>query len=246
MEIPELHSFVKKTSMSIKQYMDWPIDRRFWLPLSVQANDQLILLNGELGHLGFDPSADDIWSYIWGTTCFSSKKAYSCLRGTFHASPLFKWLWQSRAQNKHKFFFWLLLKDRLNTRNMLRRRNMHLEEYCCVLCVSNAEEDILHLFFECPFSQACWIFLGINWDTSLDHQLMFLRAREDFGSIIFREIVILVMWALWAHRNNIIFDGASLSFASWKRNFLSDLNAVTLRVKPLLKDKINLFVSSLI
>ncbi|KAF8661801.1 hypothetical protein HU200_056756 [Digitaria exilis] len=68
---------------------------------------------------------------------------------------------------------------------------MHLDTYVCVCCVDHIEEDIIHLFFECPFSQACWIYLGIEWDTTINHQLMFLRAREKFGSIIFREIIIL-------------------------------------------------------
>ncbi|KAF8765713.1 hypothetical protein HU200_008216 [Digitaria exilis] len=84
---------------------------------------------------------------------------------------------------------------------------MHLESYRCVLCVEDVDGDILHLLFQCQFSQACWIYLGIEWDTSIDHQLMFLRAREKFGSVIFREIIILAMWALWTHRNSIIFDG---------------------------------------
>lgn len=57
--------------------------------------------------------------------------------------------------NTHKFFFWLMLRDRLNTRAMLQRKNMHLDSYCGVLCVVNIEEDIMHLFFECPFSSAC-------------------------------------------------------------------------------------------
>jgi hypothetical protein len=33
--------------------------------------------------------------------------------------------------------------------------------------------------------------LGIVWDITLDHQLMFLKAREDFNSVIFREVVII-------------------------------------------------------
>ncbi|KAF8699720.1 hypothetical protein HU200_034672 [Digitaria exilis] len=118
---------------------------------------------------------------------------------------------------------------------------MHLESYRCVLCVEDVDEDILHLFFQCPFSQACWIYLGIEWDTSIEHQLMFLRAREKFGPIIFREIIILAMWALWTHRNSIIFDGACRSFAVWRRRFIDEMNAVTLRVKPMLKDKFNLW-----
>ncbi|RCV37613.1 hypothetical protein SETIT_8G077800v2 [Setaria italica] len=122
---------------------------------------------------------------------------------------------------------------------------MFLQPYNCVLCIELQEEDRFHLFFNCPFSQACWIFLGINWDTSLDYGQMILKARQEFGKVFFREIVIIACWAIWCYRNNIIFDRASLSFAAWRGLFEKDMKLVTLRVKPSLKDKILLWLSSL-
>ena len=52
--------------------------------------------------------------------------------------------------------------DRLNTRNILKRKKHKLEgnNYNCVLCSNNVEETAFH----CPFSQACWRLLGIHWD----------------------------------------------------------------------------------
>jgi hypothetical protein len=32
---------------------------------------------------------------------------------------VFRWLWKTCCQNKRKIFFWLLLKDRLSTRQLL-------------------------------------------------------------------------------------------------------------------------------
>jgi hypothetical protein len=34
-----------------------------------------------------------------------------------------------------KFFLWLLLNDRLNTRVLLQRKNMTLDSYTCELCL---------------------------------------------------------------------------------------------------------------
>jgi hypothetical protein len=67
--------------------------------------------------------------------------------------PLFSWLWLWSSENfgKHKFFFWLLLKDYLNTRNLLRRKNKVLEDYNCAIGNSGTEETCMHLFFECSF-----------------------------------------------------------------------------------------------
>ncbi|KAF8686674.1 hypothetical protein HU200_043505 [Digitaria exilis] len=65
------------------------------------------------------------------------------------------------------------------------------------------------IFFICSLSvplvrlvESSWVLIG---GTSLNHQIIFLRAREKFGSYIFREIIIIAIWALWVHRNIIIF-----------------------------------------
>src|SRR3954463_3586480 len=65
-------------------------------------------------------------------------------------------LWKSSCQRKHKFFFWLLLLDRLNTRNLLKRKCFTLASYECVFHGCISEETILHLFWDSPFAKACW------------------------------------------------------------------------------------------
>ncbi|KAF8671047.1 hypothetical protein HU200_050326 [Digitaria exilis] len=67
------------------------------------------------------------------------------------------------------------------------------------------------MFFDCPFSQACWIYLGIKWDLSLQPLDMIIASRQGIGSTIFREIVIVAAWSLWM--TNI------LSFAKWRTMF---------------------------
>jgi hypothetical protein len=66
--------------------------------------------------------SEDSWSYIWGSATFTPKLAYKQLQGTCVAHPLFSWLWKSCGRGKHKFFGWLLFCDRLNTRDILKRK----------------------------------------------------------------------------------------------------------------------------
>lgn len=160
-------------------FIDNEPSRVFFLPLSAQASEQYDSLLRIIMDSAENLEAHDSWSYTWGSS-YSSKKAYKSLQGTVEASPLFLWVWKSGNLGKHKFFIWLLIKDRLNT----------MEDYSCVLCNSNSEETSFHLFFKCPFSLAYWNSIGIQWDLSLQPLDMIIQARLNFGSHIFREILI--------------------------------------------------------
>nr|TKW03477.1 hypothetical protein SEVIR_7G027000v2 [Setaria viridis] len=123
---------------------------------------------------------------------------------------------------------------------------MHLDNYNCVHCVENLEESVAHLFFNCPFSEACWIYLDIQWDSSLHPLQMIIQARQRFGSCIIREIVIVACWTLWCHRNSIVFNAQSLSFARWRLSFVEEMRRVSLRAKTSMGDKINIWLSNLL
>jgi hypothetical protein len=71
---------------------------------------------------------------------------------------------------------------------------------------------------------------------------MVLHARIQFNSVICREIFIIGCWSLWCHRNDIIFYISSLSFSQWRRFFISELQTVSLRVKPRVQEKIRIFL----
>jgi hypothetical protein len=96
---------------------------------------------------------------------------------------------------KYKFFFWLPLKDRLNARDLLKRKNMELPD-TCVLCNDNKEEDLLHLFFEYLFNKWCWRFVHVHWNTTLSPQDMFIASRRRFDSIIFKEVIMIALCSL--------------------------------------------------
>ena len=106
----------------------------------------------------------DRWIFMWGSHEYSSQKFYALIFRNMQVPPSFTWLWKSKCTPRIKIFGWLLLVDRLNTRNMLRRRHFHLDAgYTCVMCNLGVEEDINHLFFDCPFAKYCWLSLQIQW-----------------------------------------------------------------------------------
>jgi len=82
------------------------------------------------------------------------------------------------------------MMDRLNRRNIIRRKKLKLEgnHYNCVLCNMNVEEMAFHLFFTCSFSQLCWQFLGIQWNLTSDFFQMIIQAKQAFPYPFFMEV----------------------------------------------------------
>ncbi|KAF8669911.1 hypothetical protein HU200_051092 [Digitaria exilis] len=115
-----------------------------------------------------------------------------------------------------------MLRDRLNTRNILRRKSRVLENYNCPLCNSSAEETVEHLSFSCSFSTWCWRFMNIQWDLRLSLMERIIQGRRDFRNKIFRELIMVACWALWTHRNE-------------KMIFKEELSLVVHRTKPSLE-----------
>jgi hypothetical protein len=132
----------------------------FHIPMSPEAYQQFLLLEEALQKHQITNTLDRWW-YNWGTRQYSSQKAYKHMIGHESVHPIYRWLWKSKCQPKHKVFFWLLLKDRLNTRSLLRRRNMELESYTCENCILQKEETVGHLFLRCGFACHCWQLVSI-------------------------------------------------------------------------------------
>jgi hypothetical protein len=143
----------------------------------------------------------------------------------------YKWLWKSKCQPKHKVFFWLLLKDRLNTRNILRRKNMELASFDCVFCVNSTEETAQHLFLQCPFAGQCWDSIQIEAPMNTNFPEAVSQIKDQIQSSFFMETIILMSWSIWKTRNNQIFEGIPPSIGSAKLLFRKELLLLTHRVK---------------
>jgi len=181
-----------------------------------------------------DERESDIWSYIWGSAFFSSSKAYKHLTGHRVVHSSFNWLWKSSCQNKHKVFFWLLLNDRLSTRELLRRRSMELPSYLCVCCNRSVEESLSHLFLHCPFAQSCWNSIGLLIGRS-DPYSSLENLRTQLGVPFFMEIIILMSWCIWMQRNDFIFKGLLPSQEQCRNHFVKEFALVILRAKTIVK-----------
>jgi hypothetical protein len=197
----------------------------FSLPVSVQAFNQLQELESSLLNLAFSDE-NDTWEYIWGSSLFSSRKAYRQLLGTSNVHPVFKWLWKSSCQHKHMVFFWLLVQDRLSTRSTLRRKSMPLPSYDCVLCGFDTEETVEHLFLHCVFAKTCWSLVGITVPSALDPFRILEDVKLQLNVPFFMEIIVILSWSIWTVRNNLIFNGVAASAENCRTLYKSTFGLV--------------------
>jgi hypothetical protein len=233
-KFPHLITFAKKTNISVNEaVLTEYTEDLFNLPLSQEAfeefNDLEIICQEAMEKVLSD--GKDTWSYIWGNSEFSSQKAYKALIGVQPAVPLFSWIWKSSCQAKHKFFFWLLLNDRLNTRNLLGRKKMVLQSYNCATLECNREETLQHLFLTCPFAEECWNFISPSRQRNLSVNEALQDLKCSLNLPFSMDIIILASWALWMTRNNKIFRGQNASFQGWKAIYMEELKLLAHRMK---------------
>ena len=161
--------------------------------------------------------------------------------------PIFKYIWKCSCTLKIKVFGWLLLMDRLNTRDMMQRRHWNIQDDTCVLCQSSFHEDRVHLFFSCNFSQRVWNYLGISWPASPNQStfMMASASRKDFNRPFYSEVVFIAAWNIWTQRNGKIFRNEAPSFRAWRRNFVHDLSLLAHRIKCKYRDSLLPWIASL-
>jgi hypothetical protein len=237
-KFPRLHSFAIDKLASVKNILDLddPIDA-FHLPLSTRAFDEFQEFNHLLNQISSTRNANDkdLWSYSWGTH-FSAKKFYK-MHFEHIQAPLFSpWIWKSKCTPKIKSFFWLLVNDRLNTKDMLMRRSFNLNDNgLCRMCDNGLIETRDHLFWSCTFSLQCWQFINIKLEDNIDLSQMIATARSDFGKPFFFEAFATAAWNIWKQRNAHIFDNVTPSVRSWSFSFKRDLYLLSYRMKGDLK-----------
>jgi hypothetical protein len=227
-QYPELFSFACNSKLTVKEanQKDHLIEI-FQLPLSVQAYEQFLELDETWGQITVT-NTKDAWKLIWGADNFSTKKTYRHLMGQAQVHQIFRSLWKNKCQPKHKVFFWLWLKNRLNTRDMMRRKNMTLESYTCIW---QKEETLYHLFLKCNFAKACWNSISLTPPRITNPVDAAANLKQQLNVPFSMEIVILMTWSIWKCRNAWLFQDKDPTVQQCKNEFVKELHLVTHRAK---------------
>jgi hypothetical protein len=144
---PRLFSFaLKEDVMAAKVYAMDNIADLSYTPLSQLALSELqdLMVIMQQNPVTY---CKDEWTYCWGGK-YAPVRFYAHIHEHIKVPKVYKWIWQPSCMMKTKVFSWLLLVDRLNTRDLLQRRHWHVtDNYHCELYPLHVHEDMIHLSF---------------------------------------------------------------------------------------------------
>jgi hypothetical protein len=126
-------------------------------------------------------------------------------------------IWRSPAPEKVRFFLWLIGREALPTN--ARRFQCHLTpEPKCSRC-NIVDEDLHHLFRECPSSRLVWAF----FHPLVPNSAAAIPFKEWFYGLLLNQnahLVISILWWLWKWRNHVIFEANDWSEAYILRSIM--------------------------
>lgn len=143
----------------------WEWDFKWQRPLFDSEIDMAVSFIQEVEGYKIQSHIGDQW--VWAADPsgqYSIRSAYSVLREDISEEAQdgeFKELWKLKVPPKVAVFAWRLLKDRLPTRDNLRRKQVELHEYLCPFC-RTMEESACHLFFHCRKVLPVW-WESLSW-----------------------------------------------------------------------------------
>lgn len=176
---PRAFSFVKNEDTSIAPFLAMAtLHEGFHMPLSTQSREEIQELQLLTASMTPVPERKDIWTCSWGAK-YSARKFYAFYLKDVEADEVFRWIWKSRCTMKIKMFAWLLAADRINTRNMIKRRHWNVSGgFNYALCDAAIEETVEHLFFDCPFSISYWASINMHWGVRSISSTRYTLARR--------------------------------------------------------------------
>jgi hypothetical protein len=229
---PRLFSFALDEDISVAALLSAEdLTSKFYLPLSVEAFQELQVIQQITNDNPLIPDNHDQRIFVWGEK-YTSARYYRFLFERVPKHDIMTVIWSSKTLPKIKVFLWLLMLDRLNTRDIMSRKNWIIDSGTdCSLCHTANLETRSHLFFECDFARSCWNEINIHWPNNRPMEQGFWEVKNNFLGPCFVEVFACATWNIWKARNDFIFQAIPFSLGRWKVGFQSDMWLHHFRVK---------------
>jgi hypothetical protein len=159
---PTLNTHARRGEASVRHVLSSSLHHDFVLRLSYVASTELGTLDCLLGDVVLT-NGTDVRRCLWEDV--ASKLSSAALYKTVTASKVecvyYKFIWENCAPPNVKFFGWLLVQNRIQTKENLLKKHC-LDNDTCEVCDIGATESAAHLIVGCPFSPGFWHWLGIE------------------------------------------------------------------------------------
>ena len=198
--------------------------------MSVQAYQQLQDLQSLLQPIQQN-NVPDCWFNRQPQEQYSSIRLYHTFFDMEPRHSIFRYLWKAAAILRYNFFFWLLIHDRINTRNLLQRKTFNVPSASCVLCDHETDETSYHLIWDYPFALGCWDSITTHRQRGISIYDEIINSRFAYPKGIAMDIIIMGSWHIWMQRNDFIFKNKIPSITNWRRRMRKDLNLLQHRIK---------------
>lgn len=171
--------------------------------------------------IGTAMPSQDTDRFVWldGTDLFTVR---NCYRKVLHCRllylkrlvPLFNWnlVWLKQVPSKVSFLVWLIIRERILTREALQQKCFKLASRC-EFCQQTGE-DLNHLFISCPFTASIWgyfcfgdRFVGRYRLSELPWVIGTMLNLSRRGTMLWKFLPYAISWVCWNERNARVFEG---------------------------------------
>ena len=122
-------------------------------------------------------------------------------------------------------------ENRLNTKELLKRRNMEVDSYTYENCIWQCEESLGHLFLRCSYAKSCWNLISFSAPTTGRPDRAVFIIKQQLQVPFFMEVIILMTWSTCKCRNEWLFDNTHPTIEDCKSIFRNELLMVINRAR---------------
>lgn len=151
---------------------------------------------------------DTLWWNLTKHGNFTVKSFYKALSLQNFVFP-YKKLWQIKVPLKVRIFIWLVIKNKILTKDNLYKKGWRKGDIKCQFC--DNIETVQHLFFECPLAKFLWniVSCSLNLKPVSNIQDLFGVWLLSYGKGMKTLMVVgvaAIFWAIWKVRNTACFE----------------------------------------
>lgn len=114
-------------------------------------------------------------------------------------------VWAIKVPPRVHMFLWLLINNKVLTRDNLAKRRK-IEDESCLFC--SEKETCQHLFFDCVVAKQCWhmfsVLLGSIVGFDIANIGKFWLSNKKY--VLLNMVTSAVLWSIWKLRNEICFQ----------------------------------------